>query len=290
MAFRKRTFKKRRGTKRKTVRKAIRRAKKAPLRRMIRAEIHRQVENKTVQLYPIDTVSAGLSFTYVTPGSTAGTAMDGRIIPLTPGHDNTLGNLNPYIIPQGTGQGQRVGNTITARRLMFKGVITSEPYNAGTNPNPYPNYVKMVLFYNKEQPSLCPTPQTDADMFQYGNTTDGWDGVSSDVIKTFNTDKYRILAVRTFKMGYSSVAVSGTIAAQEYFANNDFKLSQPFAIDCTKMIPKVMKFTDGSQFPSTRGLFALFYSCPAYGSAITGVSPSPQCIVRWEITFEYEDA
>lgn len=290
MAFRKKTYRRKRSFKRKnTVRKQIRRAKKAPLRRMIRAEIHKQVENKTVQCDP-RLAGGGISSTYVTPGAPTMTALDARIIPLLPGHTNTASAIQPYVIPQGTGQGERVGNKITTRKLMFKGVITSEPYNVTTNPTPYPVYVKMVFFYNKELPSITPTPALDADLFQYGDTSQGFEGISSDVIRTFNTDKYRILAVRTFKIGYSVVAAAGTIAAQENFANNDFKISQPFRINLTKMCPKIIKFSDGGTLPSTRGLYCMLYSAPAFGSQITGISPSPQALCRWEITYEYEDA
>lgn len=294
MAFRKKTYRRKRSFKGKTatkVRKAIRRAKRAPLRKMIKAEIHRQIENKTIQ-----TVSA--IYIPTTTDNTSGVQINNAIIRLTP--SSTLS----YQIAQGDGQGQRSGNQITTRKMVIRGVMTAEPYDVAQNPGPVPVVVRMHLMYDKRTPNgidpsnnneVNPTPQSpNNDFFQFGNTVTGFQGTNLDQMQTINTDRYAVLASKTFKIGYQrydgTTTSTNATAAQQFYTNNDFKMQVPLRWNVTKHMPKKIKFNDASTSPNCRGLYLMSYAVPATGAAVTAATPVPQCLFRFTLDYQYEDA
>lgn len=295
MAFRKKTYRRKRSFKRKnTVRKAIKRAKQAPLRKMIKAEIHRQIENKTIQeidaIYIPTTVNAA-----ATPGAVN---VNNAIIRLTP--SSTLS----YQIAQGDGQGQRTGNKVTTRKMMIRGVLTAEPYDSVTNPGPVPVVVRMHLMYDKRTPNgidpsnnneVNPTPQSpNNDFFQFGNTVTGFQGSNLDQMLAINTDRYAVLASKTFKIGYQRYDGTGGTSTstenQQYYTNNDFKMHMPMRWNVTKYMPKVIKFNDTSTSPNCRGLFLMSYAVPCTGAVVTAPTPVPQVLFRYTLDYDYEDA
>lgn len=297
MAFRKKTYQRKRTFKRKTatkVRKIIKRARQAPLRKMIKAEIHRQIENKTIQ-----TVSA--IYIPTTTSDTAGVDINNAIIRLTP--SSTLS----YQIAQGDGQGQRSGNQVTTRKMVIRGVLTAEPYSTtGDRPNtgPVPIVVRMHLMYDKRTPNgidpsnnneVNPTPQSpNNDFFQFGNTTTGFQGTNLDQMQTINTDRYAVLASKTFKIGFQrydgTTQSTNPTAAQQFYTNNDFKMQVPIRWNVTKYMPKKIKFNDASTSPNCRGLFLMSYGVPATGNAVTALAPVPQALFRFTTDYQYEDA
>ena len=68
-----------------------------------------------------------------------------------------------FIIPQGVGQGQRVGNQIRTQKCMVRGILHPTTFEATTNNQPLPYEVRMVLFKDKffrsdsprQSPSTC---------------------------------------------------------------------------------------------------------------------------------------
>lgn len=192
---------------------------------------------------------------------------------------------------QGTGQGQRVGNKIKIKSIKFQGTLV--PLQYGTNNTvPRPNQVKVWIFYDKENSTTTPTPQ--ADFFQNGNSVNAFQNDLVDMWLPVNTDKYRVLATKTMKLGHASYGQSQdnvfpTTGVSPYggFNNNDFKLNCNFSFDLAKLYPKIVDFRDNNGDPSTRGIFALF----AYAAA-DGTQWIPSTIamnLQYMVSVKYED-
>jgi len=249
-----------------------RNVRKGGLKKLVRREIARNVENKTKQSYVITKT--------IVPSSSVN-AQD-NVIELGP----TVG----LVIEQGVGQGQRIGNRIKTKKLVWKGTMVPTPYNATTNGIPVPQQVKIWIFYDRTDPNAEPQPATN--FFQDGNSSRGFLNDLADLWAPINTDRYRILASKTFKIGYADYSGQTTNAAatsgNQYFANNDFKLNANFSFNLTKHYPKNVRFDDNNGVPTTRGLFAMFHTVTADGTAFP--SGSIPLGVQYVQNYVYEDA
>lgn len=240
------------------------------VKRIIRSEIARNVETKTVQLDP-----AVRSLYYV---SNAGWPTN-NVIPLafSPGGLQVL---------QGVGNGQRIGNRIKVKKLMFNFVMRHRTYDAGNNPNPVPLMVRMVLFYERDAPTDAPNPTTD--FFDLNNSTSSIQGDLTDQIATFNTDTYRILAVKSFKLGPAEVVQGPLATTPPSHPNNDYKLNIVQRWNVTKYIPKLVRFLDTSAAAQSRGLWCCIMFSPSDGAP--GSSGSIPVGMQYWLQADYEDA
>jgi len=267
MAYRKKY--KKRAFKRKS---AKRRGKRTSIKKLIRREISRNVESKTQQFFNFD------GRLYI-PGN-ASFPTD-NIFPL---------GIDPgaIVVNQGIGQGQRVGNRIKTKRLMFKGTLVPQPFITTLNVAPQPVQLKIYIFYDKSIPTQVPNPVAANDFFQNGNTAATFQNDLVDLWRPINTDRYRILATKTFKLGNSEYNGTGTSAAYHSFTNNDFKYNANFSFNLTKHYPRNVKFNDATAVPITRGLFCMIQYVAASGAALT----NSQYLVgiQYMLTYDYEDA
>lgn len=254
-------------------RKSYARKTRSPvsIKKMIRKEIARNVENKTFQYL-------GTSYDII-PSSSPG--FDANIIPCYPAPS--------YLqISQGSGQGNRISNLIKIKNLSIKGVLFPRPYNATTNATPSPVQIKFWFFYDKTQPNSVPTPATSADFFQFGNTSIGFQNEFFDHKMPINTDRYRVLTTRTVKVGYSGYTGTGSQPQSGNFNNNDFRLNANLSVNLTKVCIKHCKFRDVSTLPTSRGIYMMAQPIYADGSAMA-LATIP---VRMEymMSVVYEDA
>jgi len=269
MAFRKKSYRKK--GKRTFKRKSY--AKKAPLKKMVKAIMAKDVEIKSKQM---TLVMANLY-------SSNSANFPLNVLVLGP-------NATTLAITQGVGQGNRVGNKITTKKLVFRGTIQPNPQNAVYNDQPRPLHVKMVIFYDREDPNAVPVPGST--FFQDGSSSTGFTTNSTDFLRAINTDRYRILKQKVFKLGYA--AYTGTTAnaanqgVNQGWINNDFKFSCPFNMDVTKLYPKQVKFNDNVSDPTTRGLYAFFFACYADGQSMTATQMPMH--VNYIQDYRYSDA
>ena len=271
MASRK-VFRKR-GRKGRKVARKMRRTKRMPIKKLIKREIAKNVENKTFQY--LDDVYD------ILPSNSPG--FDANIVPVAPAAGGFL------TISQGLGQGQRIGNRIKIKKLTVSGVIIANPYNATTNPTPAPVQVKVWFFYDKEEWNAVPTPQTAGDFLQFGNTSLGLQNQLYDHSMPINNDRYKVLTTRVFKVGYASFnGATGGVPLQGYFANNDFKLNCNFKVDLTKYAIKNVEFRDTATTPTTRGIFMMMQPVYANGSQIPSAIIPCRCVYMNSVV--YEDA
>lgn len=275
MAFKKYSRKSfRKGTKRTYKRKSY--AKKTPaLKKIIRREIARNVENKTIQMF---------DFGRVLRQDNDGNFDSTNVFPLGPDPGSIL-------INQGTGQGGRIGNRIRTKKLTLKGVFTPMPYDQFYNASPQPQQVKIVIFYDKTDANAMPAPATAADFFQNGNSARGFNGDITDMVMPVNADRYRVLLTKRFKLGWSQqpTGSSGSNPNMGQYSNNDYKMSCEFSLDLTKHYPKDVRFPDNSSLPTSRGLYCMVLVAPGDG-AIAGGSISRCVNMQYCQDYHYEDA
>jgi len=239
----------------------------------VKSEISRTIENKSRQFFQ-NTYALLYS-------SNSAALLDGSIIPLTP----FAGVLQ---IDQGVGSGGRVGNQVKVKKLMFKGTIIPGQYDAILNTLPQPLQIKLWLFYDKRDPTLKPTPSAQNNFFQFNDSNVGFSNTLADLWKPVNTDIYRILGTKVFKLGNAINTSAGSQTVVSGWSNNDFQYNCNFSIDCTDMIVKNIKFNDNNSNPTTRGLFALFECVYANGGSIG--SGQRVASIQYMIDMIYEDA
>lgn len=188
---------------------------------------------------------------------------------------------------QGTGEGQRIGNKIKVKKLTYKGTIVPAPFDATTNTKPRPQQLKVFFMYDKTAPTTKPNPL--GDFFQFNNTSNAIANDLADLWAPINTEKYRVLKTKTFKLGYGQfTSGSGGSPADGYFCNNDFKLNCNFSFDLTKYIPQLVQYNDNNSDPTSRGLYAVWVLCSADGGPIAATQRTVG--VQWWLRAEYEDA
>lgn len=272
MAFKKYSRKGSRKGKKRTYKRKSYAKKVTPMKKMIRREIARNVENKTIQVF---------NFQRTLEGPASSQFDSANVFPLGPDPASILVN-------QGTGQGGRIGNRIRTKKLTLKGVFTPAYYDAIYNSMPTPQQIKVFIFYDKTDPNALPQPQTAADFFQNGNSARGFANDVTDMVMPVNADRYRVLTTRTYKLGYAAYTGSpGATQPAGYFSNNDFNLNCEFKIDLTKYYPKDVRFPDNSSLPTTRGLYCMVLAVPANG--LGGGSERP-VIMQYVQDYHFEDA
>jgi len=270
MAYsRKRTYKKKAPMRR---RKAARRTKSTfTIKKAVKQVMARQVEVKTRQ-------SEILSQPLVPVANTSD--FDATIVPVS-------FTATAIGVAQGSGQGERIGNRITCKSLMLKAIFVPTPYNATTNPTPLPMQIRCVIFYDKEAPTTVPSPASLGDIFQFGNTSQGFQDDLLDMVLPFNTDRYRICAQKTFKLGYANYGGTGSLAGSQFFANNDFKYNCQWNVQLAKFLPKTVKYNDNDQDSITHQLYMMLIPTLATGGAFSGtVRPAT---VQYTLSAKYTD-
>lgn len=267
MAYRKKTtkrsFKKRAPLKRK--RPTL---KKQSLKRMIKTEISRNIEDKEQQMINLDRTIYS---------TTNGNFPDNVI---------TLGPSGDMQVTQGVTEGSRIGNKVKTKSLWFRGTICPRPYNATTNPNPIPQVLKMIIFWDKQNPVTL--PQVGSNFFQNGSANVGFQNDLVDMWRPINTDRYHICCSRTMKVGHAISSGTGSVAIQQSYSNNDFKMAANFKINLTKYYPKRVTFDENSTTPTTRQLFCLFY-CAAGSGEQNGGAWQP-LTAQYAQNYKFEDA
>lgn len=209
----------------------------------------------------------------------------------------------PFAISQGNGQGNRVGNKITTVKAMLRGDVRINTYwNGTTNYNPVPGYVTMWIV--KLRPFLDDDITTlktviDGSFFQSGNGAVAMSGQLHDLYRQVNTQQIQVLKRRTWKVGCGSFPGGGASGtgdqSNQYWNNNDYKLSHLFRQDITKAFPKTMLFQDSNDNNVNRHTYLFFTflrvdngipTTNAGGSNYTGPVPA---YVEFEIDYMFKD-
>lgn len=272
MFFRKRIVRRRAPLRRRVAAKRRAPKVKRALRRVVKSVITRVAETKTAQRYNL-----GQS---VVPANA--TTFQANIIELGPG--------SSMVISQGSGQGQRQGNQITTVSHTFKGNLVAFPWNTTTNPNPRPLNVKMWIFYDKTDPVALPQPVT-LPFFQEGSGVVGFANDLVDMWRPINTDRYRVLTSKTFKLGFSQNAGTATSTSNQgqfqAYSNNDYKMNCAFSFNLTKHQVKKIRYNDANNEPTTRRMFCMVQPVDATGGTLD--QTWIPCGISYMEDFRYKD-
>jgi len=270
--------------------KVYKRVAKRPYKRpanfakKVKAVLARNVETKSIQYYqdnvPVSDYNSGAYL------GSASTMFVGVLTPdsfLTP-------------IALGPSSSQRIGNKITISKVTLRGMITPRTYQTtGTeespvNNAPEPFLFKMWIGYQKATAYNEPDSGFPG-FFQEGGTSGNPTGTLMDTFRKINTDKYTIVATRTFKVGPQSITLSQNtpvVANNQNYANNDFKFCQRFSFDVTKHCVKTVRYNDTNNQPNTRGLFWWVEAINTTGvNFVAGRFPAE---MSYEVDIQYKDA
>lgn len=203
--------------------------------------------------------------------------------------------LSPYTgylgIAQGTGQGDRIGNSIRPYKCTLRMTINPNLYNVTSNPSPCPHLVRMLILRRKDigQSTLL---TSFAGLFQTGNTAIAPQSNGSDIVNSINTDLYTVYHDEVLKIGYADMTGSGSSAAGQYFSNNDFKYNIVKTVDVTKFMGKKLTFNDATQtgLSGDTGLYCLFLICRADGTTPTAGNSIAPVGLYGNFEFKFKDA
>lgn len=218
-------------------------------------QINRLIEDKTVEYTWTNLASNGL-----VPYNSLGWPSF-NITPLFP-----VTTAPGFVIGQGSGQGNRVGNSIRPTKLRYRGVLCPNKYNASYNPIPQPQYCMLLLLSRKDTGNQV--IGSTSLLYQNGSSSTNPTGLLYDVVAPFNYDLYNVYYKRVFKVGAAVNAGTGADAASQQFANNDFSRAVMFNIDLTKYYYKSIKFNDSTNTSTVgNGLHLAWYIMNGDGSA-----------------------
>jgi len=206
-----------------------------------------------------------------TPASQATAA----IAPMSTTAFNAITLNQVWVLSQGTGQGNRVGNHITPKSWRIKG-YWSCPFDTQAA---QPFIIKMYIFKLK---SGFQTPVGNTNFYQNGNTSIAPALNFSDQLKDVNKNLFTVYYERVFKVG------SANIAATLGSANNDFKNICPFNINLLKYQKSPLHYNDTTSSASNSGLYMCYTACFADGSTYTSAANGPD--LTYEISASFEDA
>lgn len=188
---------------------------------------------------------------------------------------------------QNSGQGDRIGNSIKTRRLQFNFVLRPAPYNVTSNAVPVPQDV--IIFFGKVKNSrpLQPISTDFSKMFQNGDSVQGFQSNTQDLIQDVNANWFTVYKTLRYKVAPSSINGLGVNTNYQYYNNNDYKFNIIKRMNLTKYCPKTIKFNDTISQPTNDGLWMWATCVNADGS---GASSTIPLYMDYTVTLYYEDA
>lgn len=211
------------------------------VKRYVKKIIHSNIENKTKMNYAANqTITTGDSVTSTYP---------------------LLMN-----IVQGTGEADRIGNSIKCVKGQMKVCVNLKPYSTTSNPNAQPTWVRVMVLRDLRTTGQLATMDATAwgNLFRTNNTTVGIQGNPLDTVLGINTDFFRVCYNSVFKLGIGN-HISGPTNPSSYFDNSP--AAKQLTINWGKFCKKQLKFTEGINYPSNDNLYIVFTACAADGTA-----------------------
>lgn len=248
--YRKRKYAKR--YRRKTYRKYTKKAKSSSLRSVVRKEIHRMAENKINQ-------SESTTYFFTQP------IVTGQAYNLLP------------TINQGTGSSNRIGNKIRVLKFSIKLLF----YTFIQAPGTVPTYVDLYIFkYKNYSQALGSLPANAMNEFlDVNNSSGAYSGISTDYLRTINTDQFTLLYKKRMQMFNANNSVN-TIAI-----TSSIPCSRNISIDLTKHLKKNLVYDDADNKCSNDQMFIAVGSTQVDGSVLLGNIGTYQFLSE----FKYED-
>lgn len=192
----------------------------------------------------------------------------------------------PSNLSQGVGVQNRVGNSIKCTGGTIDMYVNLLPYNATTNPQPCPVWIRALLVSNRVlQGVSLGTTNASNDFFDYNNGITGLQQNIRDITLPINTDNWIVWDDQRRKLGYSSVIAASTVQNTVAFCD-----SSPFSVqikfDYGQYLKSAIKFSDAVNTPTNKNMYVIVLAAYADGTT-TGISPAE---FHYQNTFKFEDA
>lgn len=171
-------------------------------------------------------------------------------------------------IAQGNTDGTRVGTKIRLTRYTLKIAFNFLGGAAGVDQG----IVQMFIGTLKQDPSQLPSAVDLARIYQDGQSSAGADGTMISTLRDINTDYFKIVAYKKFKLGLSTGS-----------ANNDFPLYKEFVID--NLLKGDVVYNDALT-PVNKFLY-MWCTCTSLDD--TNIVTNLQVAARYYISCEYTD-
>ncbi len=255
------------------------------IRSLIRREIARSEEKKTIEL----TTNA---FYLANAVNTTGFAAN-NVWELT----NSPGGSGVQIT-QGTGASNRIGNQVTITKALLKMVLLPYNYVATYNTVPQPQDVRIIIFRLKGIDKSLAAAQsvfsTTGSCFQSNNTSAGLGGDIVDMVRTINKDVVQVMSDQIVKVGaqiYNDGA-SGGIGPTFWGSNNDYSYNQLLRFDLLRLgLTRKWQFNDTSNTPyGYEPLYCVIDPVSATGAAHSNTTNGRSLLATYQLEIEFTDA
>lgn len=179
-------------------------------------------------------------------------------------------------LPSGSNDGERVGDKISTRSFILRGVLYCGP--EGQTPTNYPTVVRIVVFKDKTNVDFSTNPLTDF----FEGTTPALSTPANnlqDIMRHVNNERYTVLAQRIIKIGPAANGATGSNA------NNDYKISKFFRINLTKDLKQFVYNTTTGHVTNHPSLYVAFIAVA--GDGVT-TAPATALPVYYTLYADYK--
>lgn len=190
----------------------------------VAAVMSRQLEDKCTQTNYV--------YNHVLDHTNAGLYQWSRFFPSAPTDAQGIWNIG-----QGVGNAQRVGNKIKVKSWVIKGLIQPLPYTEASTVIGNSQIGYVTVYLGRLQSGGGAVAEGLDGLFQQGNTSITPTGLSLESLYAINTDRYKVYAKKTFKMG-QQFSTTPNVPGNVHGENNDFSLTAKFTFDVTKYVFK----------------------------------------------------
>lgn len=259
----KRTFKKRTFKKRVAVKKTVRNTK--VFAKSIKKVLNRMAETKA-------------------------TAIDELEYPILANNNfmNASVNLsNTFDLAQGTGDGQRVGNSVNCTKAVLNLIVRKNlQISAATNSRPC--VVSIFIGYLKNNRGESPDAYFGS-LFEDGNSAIPWNGTMLRTLRVVNKKMFSVLHRYDFKVGASNPSTTANVINS--YSNNDFNTFYKKKIPLKELLGKITWTEDGTAGSHNKDLWMFASYCNIDDSidAIATDVANKQVDILYYVDTEYKD-
>lgn len=192
-------------------------------------------------------------------------------------------------LAQGSTNSTRVGNQIKVVKGLLSLSMNLLKYNATTNPNLAPMWVKIWIVRCLAQAEQDVSLPFGNEFFKVNNDNIDFQGNTLDMHLPVNTDKFRVLTTRMFKLGSANVnqpnAAAGSVTVAHYADNSPF--AKKININWGRYVRKQLKYTDTVANCMNDNCYMVIQVVPCDG---TSNSEKESAEIHYVNTMCYEDA
>lgn len=195
-----------------------------------------------------------------------------------------LGFVSANLIPsiqQGTGDGQRLGNKIRVKNLIFRYTLRAEAVRATNNFTAVP-FICRVIVYKQRYATDDSSPLL---MLDNGNSAQNFGSTPDDYTKPYNKKLFQIFYSKQYTMQPIRNELTTPISSENVANGTKTWVARSVRI---KIPQKTLIYADTALTPSNAGLFAAVVVCNTDGTVVNNTSA--RVMLNMETNMYYTDA